>query len=215
MLRKFIKSIIPSRGDIFYILFEESVNNAHLAAQIFVELLNSKDPIILDQLCGQSKTLKQKSNELNKKILQELSNMFITPIDRGDIQELSSILNKLTKRIVKISLKLKIYNIDANTDDCLIKTADTLFVMTEKLKQSVLGLKNNDSTLVANAKDAINELEENGIDDFKHAIDEIYSGKFDTLTILKLKEIYKSIDAAIELNVTAAELMMQIVLENI
>ena len=46
-------------------------------------------------------------------------------------------------------------------------------------------------------------------------MNEIYSGKFDTLTILKLKEIYKSIDSAIELSVSAADLIMQVSLKSI
>jgi hypothetical protein len=50
---------------------------------------------------------------------------------------------------------------------------------------------------------------------WKHAINEMYSGKFDTLTILKLKEIYKSIDSAIELSVSAADLIMQVSLKSI
>ena len=215
VLRKLIKAIIPSRGDIFFTLFEESALNALNAAKIFVDILNSKDAIVLEQLCGNSKLLKQKANEINKKVLHELSSMFITPIDRGDIQELSAIFNKLTKRIVKISTKLRIYNIDANTDDCLIKTADTLVTITETLIQCVQALKSANNEEVARARERVNELEENGIEDFRHAIDEIYSGKFDTLTILKLKEIYKSIDAAIELSVNAVDLIMQISLENI
>jgi uncharacterized protein Yka (UPF0111/DUF47 family) len=215
VLRRLIKAIIPSKGDIFFTLFEESASNALEAAKIFVDILNSKDVVVSDQLFGNSRILKQKANEINKKVLHQLSNMFITPIDRGDIQELSALFNKLTKRIVKISTKLKIYNIDANTDDCLIKSADTLLIITETLMQCVHGLKVADNQTVAHTRDKVNDLEENGIEDFRHAIDEIYSGKFDTLTILKLKEIYKSIDAAIEISVNAADLIMQISLENI
>ena len=42
----------------------------------------------------------------------QLNNQFITPLDRGDIQELSVLLLKLTKRIVKTNSKLQIYAID-------------------------------------------------------------------------------------------------------
>ncbi|MCC2644673.1 MAG: hypothetical protein K0R94_451, partial [Burkholderiales bacterium] len=189
--------------------------NAHESAKIFVDIINSKDPVQTDELCANSRILKQKANDINKKVLQQLSKMFITPIDRGDIQELSGLLNKLTKRIVKISTKLKIYNIDANTDDCLIKNANTLLIITKALVDCVSGLKVNDGAKIAHSSEKINELEENGIEDFRHAINEMYSGKFDTLTILKLKEIYKSIDSAIELSVSAADLIAQVSLKSI
>ncbi len=215
MLRKFIKSIIPSKGDLFFNLFEDAADNAYQSAKILVDILNAnnvEDSIIL---CTNSRLLKQKANDINKKVLQLLNKMFITPIDRGDIQELAGILNKLTKRIVKISTKLDIYKIDASTDDCLIKTANTLFTMTQKLLSCINNLKLANNVKIELLVQEINDLEEYGIDDFRHAINEIYSGKFDVLTILKLKEIYKSIDAAIELSVNAADLSMNISLKNI
>jgi uncharacterized protein len=215
MLRKLIKLIVPSKSDIFFVLFGEAAENSHEAAKIFVDILNSSDPVQTDELCANSRILKQKANDINKKSLQQLNKMFITPIDRGDIQELSGLLNKLTKRIVKISTKLKIYNIDANTDDCLIKNANTLLIITKALVDCVSGLKVNDGNKIVQSGEKINELEENGIEDFRHAINEMYSGKFDTLTILKLKEIYKSIDSAIELSVSAADLVMQVSLKSI
>ena len=215
MLRKIIKSIIPSKGELFFILFEEGALNVHHSAQILVDIINSKDNQELTQLCSNAKILKQKANEINKKVLQSLNKMFITPIDRGDIQELSGFLNKLTKRIVKISNKLDIYKIDANTDDCMIKSAYTLLDMTNKLLDCIRGLRVGDNKKIENSSQLINDLEEDGIEDFRHAINEIYSGKFDTLTILKLKEIYKSIDNAIELCVNATDLTVQISLENI
>ena len=215
MLRKLIKILIPNKGDLFFSLFEESALNAHTAAKNFVDILNSRDEKTLTTLLAESKALKQKSNDINKRVLQALSVMFITPLDRGDIQELSNLLNKLTKRILKISTKLKIYNIDANSDDCLIKNANTLLIITKALVACITGLKNANLEKLNSSVEQIDELEENGIEDFRHAMNEMYSGKFDTLMILKLKEIYKSIDAAIELSVSAADLVMQVSVKSI
>jgi uncharacterized protein Yka (UPF0111/DUF47 family) len=39
---------------------------------------------------------------------------------------------------------------------------------------------------------------------------EMYSGNYDTLTIMKLKEIYKSIESAIDVSANIADLVMQI-----
>ncbi len=215
MLRKLIKSIIPNKGDIFYDLFEDGAINAHEAAKLLVEILkntNNNDP---QQLFANSKSLKQKSNAINKRVLHALNYMFITPIDRGDIQELANLLNKLTKRIVKISIKLKIYNIDAHADDCLIKNANTLVDITRYLVDSTKGLKSSDADKIRYACEKINELEENGIEDFRFAMNEMYSGRFDTFMIMKLEEIYKSIDVAIESSVAASDLLLQVSVKSI
>jgi uncharacterized protein Yka (UPF0111/DUF47 family) len=39
---------------------------------------------------------------------------------------------------------------------------------------------------------------------------EMYSGNYDAMTILKLKEIYKSIESAIDISANIADLVMQI-----
>lgn len=215
MLRKIIKTLIPNKGDLFYSLFEESATIAHNAAKNFVDILNAKDENTSSLLFLNAKTLKQKANELDKRVLVALNKMFITPLDRGDIQELSNLLTKLTKRILKISTKLKIYNIDANSDDCLIKNANTLLIITKALVSCTNSLKTANPKKISSSVEQIDELEENGIEDFRHAINEMYSGKFDTLMILKLKEIYKSIDGAIELSVSAADLIMQVSVKSI
>lgn len=213
MLRQLIKSLIPNKGDIFFNLFKEGAANAHLVSKILVDILTSKDEKSLELLASDSKIVKQKSLQIQKQCLTALNNMFITPIDRADIQELSTLLNKITKRIVKVSVKLKIYSIDRVTDDCLIKSANTLLNITTVLATCIDALKMGAYENIVQSGEVIENLEENSIDDFREAINEIYSGKFDTLTILKLKEVYKSIDSAMELGVAAAELVLQISLK--
>ena len=66
MLRKFIKSIIPSKGDVFFTLFEDAAKNVHQSAQIFVDILNAKDINDLAQLCSNARMLKQISPHLLK-----------------------------------------------------------------------------------------------------------------------------------------------------
>ena len=141
MLRRIIKSLVPAKGDIFFSLFEDAAINAHDAAKIFVDILNCKNEELLGQMFTSSRTIKQKSLENHKKTLESLNSMFITPIDRGDIQELSALFNKLTKRIVKISTKLKIYDIDAKSDDILVKNANTLLQITESLVSAAKSIK--------------------------------------------------------------------------
>ena len=215
MLRRIIKSLVPAKGDIFFSLFEDAAINAHDAAKIFVDILNCKNEELLGQMFTSSRTIKQKSLENHKKTLESLNSMFITPIDRGDIQELSALFNKLTKRIVKISTKLKIYDIDAKSDDILVKNANTLLQITESLVSAAKSIKQGDTAKILASHDKINELEENGIEDLRQAVTEMYSGKFDTLMILKLKEIYKSIDGVIDVSVDTSDLIVQVSVKNI
>ena len=210
MLRRIIKMLIPSKGDVFFNLFVEAATNVHESSNVFTAIINSNDTAQEAQLSTDLRSLRQKAIEINKRVLIALNNQFITPIDRGDIQELSVLLLKLTKRIAKINQKLKIYSIDPRADDCLIRSATTLQNITRVLVDIMQALKSGNYERISSDDQKTDDFDENAIEDLRHAMKEMYSGNFDTITILKLKEIYKSIESAIDTSVSIADLVMQI-----
>lgn len=210
MLRKLIRAIIPSRSDLFFNLFVEGAENVHQTATVFANIINAQDKAAENNLSLELRQLKQKALEINKRVMVELNNQFITPIDRGDIQELSVLLFKLTKRIVKTNSKLQIYGIDIRADDCLIGSATTLQNITKVLVDIMQALKDGNYQRISKDDQRTDEFDENGIEDLRRAMKEMYSGNYDTMTILKLKEIYKSIESAIDTSASIADLVMQI-----
>ena len=210
MLRRLIKLVIPSKGDRFFNLFVDAATNVHQSANIFAAIINTNDKSSEAHLSSDLRIQRQKAIEIEKKVISELSQQFITPIDRGDIKELSVLLLKLTKRIAKINQKLKIYSIDAKADDCLIRSATTLQKITKVVVDLMVALRNGRYELIANYDQVINEFDDSAIEDLRHAMKEMYSGNYDTIMILKLKEIYKSIENAIDTSVNVADLVMQI-----
>ena len=210
MLKRLIRAIIPSRGDLFFNLFVEGAVVVHQAANVFANIISAKDKATEMQLSGELRQQKQKALDVNKRVMIELNNQFITPIDRGDIQELSVLLLKLTKRIVKTNTKLQIYGIDIKADDCLIGSATTLQNITKVLVDIMQALKDGNYQRISKNEQQTDEFDENGVEDLRRAMKEMYSGNYDTMTILKLKEIYKSIESAIDTSASIADLVMQI-----
>lgn len=210
VLRRIIKAIIPSKGDVFFNLFVEAATNVNEAAIIFAKIINTNDKGQEAQLSTDLRTQRQRAVEIEKRVLTELSKQFITPIDRGDVKELSGLLLKLTKRIAKINQKLKIYGIDARADDCLIRSATTLQNITKVLVDIMVALKTGNYDRISSNDQKTDEFDDSAIDDLRHAMKEMYSGDYDTITVLKLKEIYKSIENAIDTSVNIADLVVQI-----
>ena len=210
MLKRLIRAIIPSRGDLFFNLFVEGAEVVHQAANVFANIISAKDKATEMQLSGELRQQKQKALDVNKRVMIELNNQFITPIDRGDIQELSVLLLKLAKRIVKTNTKLQIYGIDIKADDCLIGSATTLQNITKVLVDIMQALKDGNYQRISKNEQKTDEFDENGVEDLRRAMKEMYSGNYDTMTILKLKEIYKSIESAIDTSASIADLVMQI-----
>ena len=214
MLRKLIRAIVPSKGDIFFTLFVEGAENIHQTAAVFAKIINAQDKQTEIKLSQDLRHLKQKALEINKKVMIELNNQFITPMDRGDIQELSVLLFKLTKRIVKTNSKLQIYAIDIKADDCLIGSATTLENITKVLVEMMQALKDGNHQIISSGDQRADEFDENAIEDLRRAMKEMYSGNYDTMTILKLKEVYKNIESAIDTSVCIADLIMQITVKD-
>ena len=52
MLRRIIKAIIPSKGEVFFNFFVEAATNAHESAKIFTAIINTNDKIIYLSFVG-------------------------------------------------------------------------------------------------------------------------------------------------------------------
>lgn len=133
--------ILPPEEKVFYTLFEESTKVCQETSVLFNEIVTnglSEDHVI------SAKRLKHKSNDLLKETLHQLNVTLITPIDREDIQCIATLLNKITKRIVKASVNLRVYRIENYTED-MKKQAQTLMQATLELTHFIHKFKKSSS----------------------------------------------------------------------
>ena len=215
MLRKIIKSLIPSRGEIFFELFVEASENVHQASNLLADIVNAKDQEASKKLVADLRQKRQQAVDINKKIAVQLNEQFITPIDRGDIFHLSGIMLKLTKRIIKINKKMQIYAIDTKLDDCLIRSVVTLQEITKTLYQLMQAFQKKDESIIQISSQKADELDENVIEDLSDALEQIKQENYDMLTTMKLKEVYKAIESAIDTSATLCDSVMRIYVKEI
>ena len=160
-----------------------------------------------------AKRLKHKSNDLLKETLHQLNVTLITPIDREDIQSIASLLNKITKRIVKASLNLKVYRLENFTEN-MQKQAQTLYQATEELKIIIHNFKKSSSIKeMTETNLKMKEIESYGDEIHYHAIDELFSGKYDALTVIKLRDIHKDIENALDSCFSVSDAVVNVVLK--
>ena len=215
MLRKIIKSLIPSRGEIFFELFVEASENVHQASNLLADIVKAKDQEASKKLVADLRQKRQQAVDINKKIAVQLNEQFITPIDRGDIFHLSGIMLKLTKRIIKINKKMQIYAIDTKLDDCLIRSVVTLQEITKTLYQLMQAFQKKDESIIQISSQKADELDENVIEDLSDALEQIKQENYDMLTTMKLKEVYKAIESAIDTSATLCDSVMRIYVKEI
>ncbi len=211
MLRELLKKLLPPEEKVFFELFSNGANACHEAAKVYCNI-NSKG--VNEEILKEAKSLKKKSNQIAKQTLRKLNETFITPIDREDIQDLTSLLNKITKKIVKACFNMKVYRISTATQD-MQNQADILVKATEELIFIVSLLRK-----VANIKEAtesnqkLKVLETEGDDIIHKALDELYSGKYETIDVIKFRDIYKDIENALDFCYVVADDVVSVMLKH-
>ena len=206
-----LASILPPEEKIFYTLFEESTQVCLDTAKLYLDITHSgfnEDKLI------EAKRLKHKSNDIAKQTLIQLNATFITPIDREDIQHVACLLNKITKKIVKACVNLRVYRLESNTDN-MRKQAETLFKASQELNFIISHLQK-----VTNIEEStesyhrMREIESHGDEILHLAMDDLFSGKHDALTVIKLRDIYKDIENALDTCFSISDTVVHIVLKH-
>ena len=206
-----LKRILPPEQGTFYTLFEETASVCDEASKLFYDVVHQGPNA---EKSKQAKELKHKSNELVRQTLNLLNTTFVTPIDRQDIQELACLLNKITKKIVKASLNLEIYNLESFTD-CMVEQSETLIQATKELNYIITLLRRISSlSEITESSDKVKEIETRGDEILHTAMAEIFSGKYDALTAIKLKELYKNIESAMDACFDVSDLVVNIALKH-
>jgi len=211
-LKQLLRKILPPNGKIFFSYFEESAKICHKCVDILCEVVQQK---VTDEHLATARELKHVSNDLTKKTFTRLNITFITQIDREDIYYLNKQLNKIAKKIVKAVSLFKIYQL-STYPDYLTEQSKTLMQAADELNFIVSKFKNfKKFNVIAASNERMDEIETNGDEILQNALMDLFSGKHDNLTVIKLKDIYNSIEEALDLCFTVSDSIVNIALKHI
>jgi predicted phosphate transport protein (TIGR00153 family) len=145
-------------------------------------------------------------------IVKKLNQTFITPIDREDIHALASGLDDIVDAIEYTSKRVILYRVEGPTEHARRMT-DVLVRIVASLENAVRSLANN-GELVLKECVIIHGLENEG-DTYHHeAIDELFAGETNPITLLKMKELYAKMERTIDKCEDVSNILEAIVLKN-
>ena len=209
----FLAKLLPPPENKFYSYFKDGAEVCELSSQLFYQIVHS-DLRQREEYLIHAKTYTRRAVEALEGSLALLHASFITPIDREDIQMISSNLYKCTKIILKACVNLRIYKIESYND--IVKhQAEILIKSAEELRTIITMLKHN-----APLKDItacnyrIKDIENRGDEILFTATEELFSGKYDALSVLKLRDIYKGIENALDICSVISDLVVNIALKH-
>ncbi|MBP5296732.1 MAG: hypothetical protein J6Y94_05310, partial [Bacteriovoracaceae bacterium] len=190
-LKSFFKKILPPEEKKFFEYFGQAATLAQQAAVLFKEMVAAGGT---EEQFQRASELKQKSVELAKLTITEVNQTFVTPIDREDIMYLSARLNKITKRTIRACRDLRIYHLKTYPT-AMHQQADILITATRELTSNLALLRRHvDLEQATNANRRMMELEGSGDDLLIQAMEDMFSGKYDALTVIKFRNVYQAIE---------------------
>lgn len=210
-----LKKLLPPEETLFYKYFEDGADVCKQVAELLhYTVHNNEDGKIDDETLVKARDLKHKSNALEKLVLNQLRSVFITPVDREDIQLIASLLNKIAKRIAKACLYLRTYRINSFNEN-IKRQSELIIKATDELKIVVSCLRNtNDIKKIADATHRMKELESQGDEILQRATSELFSGEFEALDVIKLQDVYKNIEHAMNTCFWVSDTVLNVTLKN-
>lgn len=209
----FLKRLF-GRDDKFYDLLEASAHEAQNSARILSALM----PKIGDERAiHESLELLAQSRRKHKRISQEITTnlcrTFVTPLEREDIEALSSALSRVPKTMEKIGERLLICPLN-NHAESMVKHVAMLESATNTVVTMVSALRTNPH--VEEVEDEYAQLQtlEGDADRFMTSLlRELFHGKAEAKDALFLKDMYELLEKAIDRCRDAGNVVFQVVLK--
>ena len=198
------------REEQYFDLFIQMTLYISSAAKELQEMLADKNHDF-EEYAQRIKGLEHACDELTHNISTRLNKSFITPFDREDIYTMSTALDDIVDLIDEAARTIVMFDVHEITKHAR-DFADVIVRMAEQLKEIVAMLqkpKNVTQRLVE-----IHRLENEGDDIYHAAIAELFHDSHDALTVLKWKEVYEKLEAAIDRCENVANIIESVIIKH-
>lgn len=182
---------LTPRENSYYDMFADSANNLVTGARLLVDLLS--DGVDRESIAEKMRACEHTGDELTHAIMRQLNESFITPFDRQDIYQLASNLDDVLD-LMEASVDLVVLYELEELPDGIIKQVEVLERAAELTAEAMPRLQSMKD--LADYWIEINRLENQADQTYRRLLAHLFSGEYDTLTVLKLKEIVDQLEGA-------------------
>ena len=204
-----LSSVIAPRDREFFDLFEEAGSNILRATGLLEEML--RDFPEKSELARDILICEQDGDRITHDIIQRLNQTFVTPIDREDIYEMASALDDVVDYTEEVADYLGLYKIEAPMAQAqeLSKVLHACGRQISEAMPRLRGFKDMSHYTVE-----INRLENDGDRITREAIAALFDNGIDPMVVIRWKDIYERLEAAIDATERVANILEGIVLKN-
>jgi uncharacterized protein Yka (UPF0111/DUF47 family) len=199
-----------SRGDRFFDLLESSAEEARHSSRALMELIDHPD----DSLSLKEFVLRRKEDKrIHEEIAKLLCATFVTPMDREDIDALSSCLSRIPKVIKKFAERLFMLRRHVNVE-LFRKQVELLEQATDTLGRMVGMLRHHPQLdKIQEENDRLHRFEGDADKLILQLFGDLYSGQYEALQMIVLRDLYELLEKVIDRCRDAGNEIFQIVLK--
>ncbi len=202
-------SLLPKEEQ-YFSFFTQMTSYIYDASRALVEML--ADPRgDYNSHAVNIKTIEHACDDLTHSIVTKLNKSFITPFDREDIYMLASGLDDIVDLIDDSARAMVMYDVHESTEHSR-QFADVIQRMAIQLHEIVTMLARPNG--IGPRLVEIHRLENEGDDIYHKAIGELFRSQSDPLTVIKWKEIYEKLEAAVDRCESVAHIIESVIIKN-
>jgi predicted phosphate transport protein (TIGR00153 family) len=190
----FMSWIIPQEKR-FFDMIEDQSKNVLEGVDLLIDMLEKYEN--LEEKRKKIKQTEEAGDTMVHDIFKELNKTFITPIDREDISKLTCSLDDILDNLEAVAERLVLYKVE-KPPKYMIEFAQTLHKASKNIHEAISLLRNlKDADTIRDFCMEVNTLENEGDILLRKAMVDLFNGK-DAVEIIKMKELYDDMEAAID-----------------
>lgn len=200
--------LIP-RDEKFFDLFDELAQRLTKCARLLNELFTT--PNRLTELGTAIKTIEHEADQLTYQVIARIDTSFVTPLDREDIYLLASRLDDVIDLLDGTARRVAMFHITEVREPAK-RLSSVLVRLGESIEGAVKEMKK--PKLVAKRSREIKQLEEEGDAIYSEAVEGLFHGSPNPMDVIKWKELYDTLEGAIDQCEDVANVLESISIKN-
>jgi predicted phosphate transport protein (TIGR00153 family) len=194
----------------YFSLFAQMTSYIYDASSVLVEMLGNKTGDYTAYV-KRIKDIEHECDDLTHTISTRLNKSFITPFDREDIYMLSGALDDIVDLIDDAARTMVMYNVHESTAHAS-HFANVIQRMAVELHEVVKTLERPNGITPRLVE--LHRLENEGDETYHKAVAELFQDAPDPLTVIKWKDIYEKLEAAVDRCENVANIIESVIIKH-
>jgi predicted phosphate transport protein (TIGR00153 family) len=200
---------ISRRDRAYFELFERGAENMFSASELLDRMLSNYPDE--KQLAAEILDCEHAGDRITHDIIDRLNHTDEPPIDRADILALASAVDDVVDYTEEVADYLGLYKIEAPMDQA-IQLAAVLKAGTRQLADAMPSLRGFKD--ISKHTVEVNRLENEGDRITREAVAALFNGGIDPMVVIRWKDLFEGLEAAIDATERVANLLEGIVIKN-